>query len=68
MGVKISSKGYVTVNTFPHFEEKAVPHKGTRINADGETEREFIMLDCQHGEHIVWLKRTDLPPNEELPF
>ena len=56
------------MNTFPHFGEKAVPHKGTRINADGETEREFIMLDCQHGEHIVWLKRTDLPPNEELPF
>lgn len=52
--------GYVTVKTFPHFGEKAVPHKGFRTNADGEEEREFIMLDCNHGEHIVWLKRSDI--------
>jgi hypothetical protein len=52
--------GYVTIKTFPHYGEKAVLHKGTRVNSDGEVEKEFIMLDCVHGEHIVWLKRTDI--------
>lgn len=51
---------YVTIKTFPHFGEKAVPHKGLRMTEDGEMEREFVMLDCQHKEHIVWLKRSDI--------
>lgn len=51
---------YVTIKTFPHFGEKAVPHKGRRVNENGEVEREFVMLDCQHGERIVWLKRSDI--------
>lgn len=52
--------GYVTIKTFPHFGEKAVPHKHIRVNADGENEREFVMLDCAHGEHLVFLRRSDI--------
>jgi len=58
--MKTASIGYITIKTFPHFQEKAVPYKGMRVNADGEVEREFVMLDCQHGEHIVWLSRKDI--------
>lgn len=52
--------GYVTIKTFPHYGEKAVTHKKRRINEQGEVEKEFIMLDCAHNEHIVWLKRSDI--------
>ncbi len=57
---KSSHLGYVTVKTFPHFGEKAVPHKGKRQGEDGEWEREFIMLDCTHGQHVVWFRRSDI--------
>lgn len=52
--------GYVTIKTFPHFGEKAVPHKHFRVNSDGETERDFVILDCVHNEHLVFLKRSDI--------
>lgn len=58
--MKSAREGYVTIKTWPHFGEKAVPHGGTRTNEQGEIERQFIMLDCKHGEHLVWLKRTDI--------
>jgi len=66
--MKKASEGYMEVKTFPHYGELAVPHKGRRTNSDGEVEREFVMLDCIHDCHIVWLKRTDFAANEALPF
>lgn len=51
---------YVTIKSFPHFGEKAVPRKGRRVNEVGELEREFVLIDCQHGEHTVWLTRADI--------
>lgn len=55
-----SSFGYVEVKSFPHYGEKAVPYRGFRVNDQGEAEREFILLDCKHGEHTVWLKRNEI--------
>lgn len=58
--MKTATEGYVTIKTFPHFGEKAVPYKGRRLNEDGELERQFVLIDCAHGEHTVWLKRSDI--------
>ena len=58
--MKVSSQGYVTINSWPHVGEHAVPHKGVRVNEAGEVEREFVLLNCKHGEHKVWLKRSDI--------
>lgn len=58
--MRIASEGYVTIRSFPHFGEKAVPYKGIRTREDGVVEREFILLNCQHGEHRVWLTRADI--------
>jgi len=37
-----------------------VPWGGRRQNEQGEVEREFILMDCSHGEHRVYLKRSDI--------
>lgn len=52
--------GYVTVKTLPHFGELAVPHKIRRKNEAGQIEREFILLDCKHGDHTTFLTRADI--------
>jgi len=59
---------YVEIASFPHFGEHAVYTGKKRLNADGEMEIKFIMLDCCHGNHEVWLTREDLPHKETLPF
>ena len=59
---------YVEIASFPHFGEHAVYTGKKRLNADGEMEIKFIMLDCCHGDTEVWLKRSDLPVKEVLPF
>jgi len=58
--MKTANTGYVTIKTLTHYGEKAVPYKGRRVTDDGEVEREFVILDCIHGEHTVWLKRSDI--------
>ena len=60
MGLRHSTVGKVKIKTFPHYGEYAIPHIGIRTAEDGSTEREFILLDCKHGLHKVWLKRTDI--------
>lgn len=47
--------GYVEIKRFDHFGEYAVPTG--KVKGD---EAEFILLNCQHGEHKVWLKREDI--------
>ena len=59
-GCKTSSIGYVTIKTLPHYGEDAIPIGELRTNEQGEVEREFQLLKCQHGESRVWLKRTDI--------
>lgn len=51
---------YVEIKTFPHFGEKGVPFGSVRTREDGTRERQFILLDCAHGEHTVWLTRADI--------
>ena len=58
--MKTAREGYVTIKSWPHCGEKAVPCKGRRVTEAGVVERAFIMLNCQHGEHIVWLSRQDI--------
>lgn len=58
--IKSANSGYVTIKTLPHYGEDALPYKHFRVNEQGETEREFILLNCQHKEHVVWLKRSDI--------
>lgn len=55
MPIKTSHIGYITINSLPHYGEKAVPTGKT----DGET-AEFILLDCRHNETRVQLRREEL--------
>lgn len=52
--------GYVTVKNLLHFGELAVPHKKRQVTESGEIEREFILLNCKHGAHTVFLRRCDI--------
>lgn len=58
--MKKAKQFYVEIKTFPHFGEKGVPFGPTREREDGTIERQFILLDCQHGEHVIWLTRVDI--------
>lgn len=58
--MKIAREGYVTIKTLPHYGEKAVPTSKKRLNDQQEVECEFILLDCKHGVHKTWLKRSDI--------
>lgn len=51
--------GYVEIKRLDHYGEYAVPTEATRNN-EGITEVEFILLNCKHGGHKVWLTRKDI--------
>lgn len=55
MGITTSRSGYVTVLSLPHFGEHAVPTGKVQ-----DEMAEFILLNCKHGEHKVWLKREEI--------
>ena len=53
------NNGYVKVKRVDHYDELALPTNARR-GSGAETEAEFILLNCQHGHHKVWLTRKDI--------
>ena len=58
--VKDFTDSYIAVSRLDHYGEHAVPTRKKRFNHDGTVEVQFIMLDCRHGHHKVWLTRKDI--------
>jgi hypothetical protein len=58
--IKTSQTGYVTLNTFTHFREIAIPLGKTRLNENGEREALMLAFMCGGGKREVWVSRKDL--------
>jgi hypothetical protein len=58
--MKTATEKYVIIKTLPHYGEKAVIRGKRRVNAENQIEVEAILMDCTHGEHVIWIKREDI--------
>ena len=62
--IKTSQTGYVTLNTFTHFREIAIPLGKTRLNENGEREALVMAFMSRHTPREVWVSRKDLYTGE----
>jgi hypothetical protein len=58
--IKTSTTGYVTLNTFTHFREPAIPLGKTRLNENGEREALMLAFMCGGDKLEVWITSKDI--------